>query len=787
MNESDTRAEYIEPALQRAGWGVVAESRIRREFPITPGRIEGANRRGRGLSADIVLEYRGQKLAVIEAKAYHLEVSEGVSQAKDYAHKLQIRHTYASNGRQIYAIDMQAGREGLVDAFPTPAQLWQIINGQPDFWRDEFAKIPYEDRGGSHSGRYYQDIAVQRVLAAVVAGKQRILLTLATGTGKTFIAFQVAWKLFQSRWNLGRAQTRRPRILFLADRNILADQAYNAFGAFTDDARVRITPESLSKHNGSIYNGSIFFTIFQTFMTGRDAQGNPAPVFGEYQRDFFDFIIIDECHRGGANDESTWRGIMDHFAPAVQLGLTATPKRRDNADTYAYFGDPVFEYSLKDGINDGFLTPFRVKQYTTSLDDYTVTGSEVIDGDLPVGTVIEADEFNRVVIFPAREEQRVKILLDEMNPREKTIIFCANQMHAGMIRDYMNQHAQQNNPFYCVRVTADDGDVGEQYLRDFQDNEKTIPTILTTSHKLSTGVDARNVRNIVLLRPIRSMIEFKQIIGRGTRLFDGKGYFTIHDFVQAHAHFNDPDWDGTVEPATCARCGKYPCVCAVTTAPCATCGQSPCVCERPVCPQCGKLNCTCERRPKTRIVVPGGELTVAYTVMTTFWHPDGKQVSVQEFIEMLYGELPNLFASEADLRRIWSMPDTRQKLLVGLNERGFGATQLHEIQLILDAEASDMFDVLAHIAYRYPPLTRNSRAQRAMREVGGRYASKQRSFIEYVLSHYVRTGVEELDMPKLAMLLTLKYGSMVDAMQDLGEPSEVSRVFRDFQGYLYVE
>jgi type I restriction enzyme R subunit len=785
MNESETRAEHIDPALARAGWGVVAESRIRREFPITPGRIEGANRRGRGLSADYVLEYRGQKLAVVEAKAYYLEVGEGVSQAKDYAHKLQIRHTYASNGRQIYAIDMQARHEGLVAEFPTPDQLWQLVNGQPDFWRDEFAKIPYEDRGGTHGGRYYQDIAVERVLAAVAAGKQRILLTLATGTGKTFIAFQVAWKLFQSRWNLGRTPTRRPRILFLADRNILADQAYNAFSAFPADAMVRITPDSISKYGGIITNGSIFFTIFQTFMTGRDANGHAEPIFGAYQRDFFDVIIIDECHRGGANDESTWRGILEYFAPALQLGLTATPKRNDNADTYAYFGDPVFEYSLKEGINDGFLTPFRVKQYTTSLDDYTVSGNEVIDGDLPVGTVIDADDFNRVVIFPAREEQRVKILLGELNTREKTIIFCANQMHAGMIRDFVNQHAQQQDAFYCVRVTADDGAVGEQYLRDFQDNDRTIPTILTTSHKLSTGVDARNVRNIVLLRPIRSMIEFKQIIGRGTRLFDGKGYFTIHDFVGAHAHFNDPDWDGTVDPTPCHKCGLYPCVCAVSTCP--ECGQSPCICTREPCPACGKVRCTCERRPKTRIMVPGGTLEVKYTVMTTFWHPDGRQVSVQEFIAMLYGELPELFASEAELRRIWSLPDTRQKLLNGLAERGFGADQLHEIQQILDAEQSDLFDVLAHIAYRYPPQTRDSRAQRALREVGGRYASKQRSFIEFVLAHYVRTGVEELDIPKLATLLTLKYGSLADAMRDLGNPQDVSRVFREFQGYLYVE
>jgi type I restriction enzyme R subunit len=474
------------------------------------------------------------------------------------------------------------------------------------------------------------------------------------------------------------------------------------------------------------------------------------------------------------------------------LGLTATPKRLENADTYQYFGEPVYEYSLKDGINDGFLTPFRVKQITTSLDSYVVQGNEQIEhGDeqntLPAGTVIDADDFNRYVIFPEREEARVKIILKHINQREKTLVFCANQEHAATIRNFINQHKTSSDPNYCVRVTANDGEVGEQFLRDFQDNDKTIPTILTTSHKLSTGVDARNVRNIVLLRPIRSMIEFKQIIGRGTRLYDGKGYFTIYDFVGAHQHFADPDWDGPSEPAPCDKCSKYPCECAVPVVPCAVCGNRPCTCPRPVCADCGKVVCTCERRPKTRISVPGGMLEVTHTVMTTYWHPDGRQVTVQEFIEMLYGQLPSLFTSEAELRRLWSQPDTRKILLDGLQERGFGHDQLHEIQTIMDADASDMYDVLAHIAYRYPPQTRDTRAQRALREVGGRYTSKQRSFLEYVLSHYVRNGVDELDVHKLSPLLTLRYGSIADAMRDLGQPSEVGQTFREFQRFLYVE
>src|SRR5258707_79526 len=375
--------------------------------------------------------------------------------------------------------------------------------------------------------------------------RQPIPLTLGTGTGKTFIAFQIAWKLFHSRWNLSREPSRRPRILFLADRNILADQAYNAFSAFPEDALVRIEPGDIRKKGKVPKNGSLFFTIFQTLMTGPPKDGQPSPYFGEYPPDFFDFIVIDECHRGGANDESTWRAIMDYFWPAVQLGLTATPKRNDNVDTYKYFGEPVYIYSLKEGINDGFLTPFRVKQIATTLDEYVYTPDDtLVEGEVESGRRYTESDFNRIIEIKEREKKRVEIFMAQINQNEKTLVFCATQNHALAVRDLVNQMKTSKDPNYCQRVTADDGDLGEQYLREFQDNEKTIPTILTTSQKLSTGVDARNIRNIVLMRPINSMIEFKQIIGRGTRIYEGKDYFTIYDFVKAHHHFSDPEWDG---------------------------------------------------------------------------------------------------------------------------------------------------------------------------------------------------------------------------------------------------
>ena len=805
MNEAETRAEHIDPALKAAGWGDVEGSRIRREYPITPGRIEGHGRRGKPLTADYVLEYRNTKLAVIEAKAWDLALTEGVGQAKNYADKMAVRFAYATNGQGIYEIDRSPGQSGQprqqrppereIPDWPTPDALWARTFAVPNAWHDRFAAVPFEDKGGSHPSRYYQETAVERVLEAIAANRQRILLTLATGTGKTFIAFQVAWKLFQSRWNLSREPSRRPRILFLADRNILANQAYNAFSAFPEDAMVRIAPEDIAKKGKVPKNGSLFFTIFQTFLVSpADAAVNPVlspAVYTEYPPDFFDFIVIDECHRGGANDESTWRAILDYFTPAVQLGMTATPKRRDNVDTYAYFGEPVFIYSLKEGINDGFLTPFRVKQIATTLDEYVYTpGDCVMEGSIEEGKLYDEKDFNRIIEIKEREKKRVEIFMSLIDQREKTLVFCASQLHALAVRDLINQMKTSTDPNYCQRVTARDGALGEQHLRDFQDNEKTLPTILTTSQKLSTGVDARNIRNIVLMRPINSIIEFKQIIGRGTRLYDGKDYFTIYDFVKAHHHFCDPEWDGEPidpeQPKPCPICGCIPCTCEKQPPkPCPVCGQRPCVCEKETCPICGRRPCICGKKVKVKLA-DGKERTIQHMIATTFWHPDGTPMSAQQFMEMLFGKLPEFFKNEAELRALWSVPDTRRKLLEGLADKGFGNEQLTEMQKIIDAEKCDLFDVLAHIAYALQPVTREDRAAKAKADISAHFNSKQQVFLDFVLSHYVSVGVEELGQEKLTPLLRLKYhNSIADAVADLGRPEDIGKVFASFQKYLY--
>jgi len=474
--------------------------------------------------------------------------------------------------------------------------------------------------------------------------------------------------------------------------------------------------------------------------------------------------------------------------------LSIVQKRRlATKGTYAYFGEPVYIYSLKEGINDGFLTPFKVKQISTTLDEYVYTPDDkLIEGEIETGKLYTETDFNKIIEIKEREAHRVKLFMEQINQNEKTLVFCATQDHALAVRDLINQMKTSIDPNYCQRVTANDGALGEQHLRDFQDNEKTIPTVLTTSQKLATGVDARNIRNIVLMRPINTIIEFKQIIGRGTRLYDGKDYFTIYDFVKAHHHFSDPEWDGEPiepeEPKPCPKCGCRPCVCDKPPPElCPVCGKSPCECPKEPCPVCGKLRCICKKKTRAKVkLADGKERTIQHMMATTFWHPDGTPMSAQQFMELLFGKLPKFFKDEAELRAIWSVPETRKKLLQGLAEKGFGGEQLAEMQKIIDAEKSDLFDVLAHVAYALPPITREERASKAKVIISTHFNSKQQVFLDFVLSHYVSVGVEELDQEKLTPLLRLKYhDSIADAIADLGKPDEIGRVFSGFQKYLY--
>jgi type I restriction enzyme R subunit len=796
MNEAQTRHDLIDPALKAAGWGVVAGSRISIEYKITKGAIIGPNKHKSILKADYVLLYKNKRIGLVEAKRRDLYYTEGVGQAKDYAQRLGIRYTYSTNGLQIYQMDMDSEggtSEGDVARFPTPDELWAMTFPRPigiqaqeiNDWQQRFDNTPLTLYKGKYKPYYYQQNAIEEVLKAIANKRDRILLTMATGTGKTATAFHICWKLFESKWNLRRDGKRAPRILFLADRNILANQAFNSFIGFEEDALIRISPSEIRKVGHVPKNGNIFFTIFQTFMSG-EHEGKEATekgYFGNYPEDYFDLIIVDECHRGGANKESNWRGILDYFYPAVQLGLTATPKRKSvNIDTYRYFGEPVYKYSLREGINDGFLSPFRVKQIDTTIDNYTYDPDDDIEGEIDEERTYTETDFNRIIEIKGREKYRVKKFMDMINQDHKTLVFCSTQIHAAAIRDLINQYATSTNPDYCHRVTANDGKIGEQNLKYFQNNEKTIPTILTTSRKLSTGVDAPEVRNIVLLREVPNLIEFKQIVGRGTRLFDGKDYFTIYDFVNASERFKDDEWDGPpkdpepkgtgVAPKVCKTCDERPCVCEKSiTDPCLMCGNDPCTCHAPK----GMIKVT---------LAAGKFLEIDSTVKTSFWSASGKPILAAEFIKLLYGELPSLFKDENELRKIWSLPNTRKQLLDELQEKGYSEAELSGLVDLVKGKNSDLFDVLNYIAYHKDLVSRSTRAQRAQVNIQT-YNPKQQEFLNFVLDQYVKEGVHELNESKLPSLLELKYKALADAKQELGDIKSIRRAFIDFQAFLY--
>lgn len=779
MKEADTRFHKINPALAAAQWGKTDGSYITNEYPITRGKVSKTVHY-KPLLADYILVYKGVKLAVVEAKSDELSYAEGVPQAKDYAERLNIRFTYATNGDEIYEMDTLTGEERFIQQYPTPEELWQKTYGNLTNWEEKLLLEPlWSD--GTKTPRYYQEVAIRKVMKAIAKGEKRILLTLATGTGKTFIAFQIAYLLFQTRWNLADSGT-RPKILFLADRNVLANQARNDFGGFKDDAMVRIKPGTISKTGKVPTNGSVFFTIFQTFMCGEDGK----EYFGQYPRDYFDLVIIDECHRGGANDESNWRGIMNYFSPAVQIGLTATPRVEQNANTYNYFTYHAYEYSLKQGIEDGYLTPYRHKNMISNIDNYIYSPDDDVESGVVDTTKVytEEDFYKGNIKIRERDEARVSEFLKGIGETEKTLVFCATQAHAAEVRDMINR--QRKIKGYCQRVTANDGADGEKFLQEFQDNEKIIPTVLTTSQKLSTGVDAKNIRHIVLMRPIESMIEFKQIIGRGTRIYDDKFYFTIWDFVGAYKKYSQPDWDG--EPV-CPKCGNNPCTCKPTHHKKDDDGEgngNGGNGDEDVCPVCHNNPCTCDKPEKLVIKLSdGNKRNIRFINNVMFWGKDGKMISAEDFINELFGELPNFFSSREELHTLWSQPDTREGLLKKMEQAGYGKEVLKNIRKIIDAENCDLLDVLEYVAYNTTPIERSRRAEQ-LKGYMDKLEKEQRMFVEFMKMAYIRAGVDELGWEKLPQLMELHYGSMKRGIEVLGSPQEAQNLFKDFQKQLYI-
>lgn len=767
-SEADTRANYIDPALKEASW---QSTNIIREHYFTDGRKLAKGARGKRCFVDYLLHKDNRYLGIIEAKKESEHPTKGLQQAIEYAQKLNVRFVYSSNGKQTYELDLETGRSDYINQYPTPLELSRRYDEVSSDIGEELRRVPFLLEGAMQP-RYYQELAVNAATDAIGQGKSRILLTLATGTGKTFIAFQIVHKLFQARWNSNNLGLRRPRILFLADRNILADQAINTFNPYEKDL-IKINGDEVRKRNGVVpTNAHIFFAIYQAIAERENIDG----YYKAYPRDFFDLVMIDECHRGAANEAGSWRAILDHFNSAVHLGLTATPKRTDNVDTYKYFGKPAYVYSLKEGINDGFLTPYRVKRVRTNLDELVLTNDDVIIEGEAGQDLYQVADYDRKIIVDERTELVAKTILDNINPLEKTIVFCENQNHALTMRDMINKYKAIRDPHYCVRVTSDEGKIGRELLEKFQDNDKDIPTIITSSQMLTTGVDARNVRNVVLDRTVGSMVEFKQIVGRGTRVFDGKDYFTIIDFRGATNKFYDEDWDGEPETPRPKDIGSD-----IT--------PEPYVSEQPEGDEEGG---TGSDEPKPRLKVKLGkhrELKVI-NVEIRYIDENGKPLTIQEFVEKLIQQLPGLFKSVDELRDIWSDPDSREQLLVKLVQVGFDKEQLSTLRRLFDANECDIFDLLAFLAFEQPMATRKSRADavRTNSAFFNQYEQeKAKQFLHFILNRYEQTGATELARERLPVLIELSgLGTTKDASMVFGgKPAHLLTAFKQLQHQLY--
>lgn len=762
LNEANTRKQLIDRSLESVGW---KDEYLNCEYAFTDGKKTPGGGKGKQCSVDYLLQYNNTNVGLIEAKRESLPITEGLQQAQDYGRKLGVRFVYSTNGRGIFEYDMDSDTGQEIDSFPTPEVLYQRVQGSNP-QKVRMLKEPLIQEG-SMIPRYYQKLAVQRAIGAIADGKKRVLLTLATGTGKTFIAYQIVRKLLNLKWRVD-AKEQQPKVLFLADRNILVDQAINTFNSIESQI-VKVDGKEIRRRNGVVpSSANVYFAIYQA-ITGEANNDEILEYYKQYPKDFFDIIVIDECHRGSANDEGSWRRVLEHFEDAVHLGLTATPKREDNVNTYKYFGKPVYEYSLKEGINDGFLTPYKVKRVRTNLDEYVFkSGDNVKHGELEKQQY-DQNDFNRTIIIPDRIDRIAQSILDLINPMDKTIVFCVDQEHALRMRDAINRHKTVRDMDYCVRVTSDEGQRGKDKLEQFQDNDKDIPVILTSSQMLTTGVDARNVRNIVLVRNINSMVEFKQIVGRGTRIFEGKDYFTIIDYTGATNNFYDEEWDGVAEDQE-----------QITQPIKKTTSSTPKVSEP---------NPNYKKKEKVVVNLAKGRKVEIIDIDTRYVGADGTPLNAEEFLKQLVDSLPSLYKDVEQLRTIWANPSERSILFAELEKAGFGTNNLKDLKSMMNADDSDIFDVLAYLSFNTPMKTRRERVSRVNgnEQVFAVYSDyKAIDFLKFILMRYEADGVEELGEDKIGDLIKLsELGSIQDAKNVFGGLPQLKKAYYQLQENIY--
>ena len=787
ITEADTCRKYVLPTLYEAGW---SDEQISEQKTFTDGRIVVVGnkvQRKKPKRADYLLKIsKNFPIAVIEAKAAYKKPGDGLQQAKEYADILDLKFAYSTNGHGIIEHDYITGLERGLDRYPTPEELWSRIKESEGINLDIEDKLlqPYFNLPGKQP-RYYQEIAINRAVKTVLQGKKRILLTLATGTGKTYIAFQIIWKLWNGRWNRA-GDHRKPKVLYLADRTILIDDPKDKTFSVFGDARWKIK-------GNVVKSREIYFSTYQAIAGDERRSG----LYREYPSDFFDLIIVDECHRGSARGDSNWREILEYFYPAIQIGMTATPLREDNRDTYRYFGNPVYTYSLRQGIGDGFLAPYRVHRVVTSIDatgwrpykgQVDKYGREIPDGEYSTG------DFERIISLKSRTKAVAKHLTDYLKCADsfaKTIVFCVDQEHAEQVRmllNNLNADIVKEYPDYVVRVVSEEGKVGRGHLEKFMDVETKVPVIVTTSKLLTTGVDIPMCKNIVIFRVVNSITEFKQIIGRGTRVRDdyGKLYFDILDYTgSATRLFADPEFDG--EPAVITeeeiddegeliegsygviqeenhwtvheKTGEYQ-----TTTPI--------------------LSDDSEGEPK-KYYVDNGTVEIVADVVYELDH-EGKRLRVVKYTDYTKNQIRSMYTSAVELKSKWSNSEQRRMTIQILEERGISFEHLADVTKQYDA---DPFDLLCHVAFNAPLRTRRERAEMVRKnkqDFFEKYGDIANDILNGILDKYIEFGIAQLDdMDILKVPPISEYGNVMEIAQTFGGIPALKGALSELQNLVY--